>query len=107
MPGRTERPATPEVLLADAEAGEDAPEQIVRAEGAGDLAERLLGHAQVFGEQFAGTGFGQLAQTVIQVVGSLTQGFQVAPARAEVAFGRLGKAHAGLQMFAQQLKARA
>ena len=45
-------------LLADAEAGEDPTEKIVRTEGAGDLAQCLLGLAQVFGKQLACTGEG-------------------------------------------------
>lgn len=41
-------------LLADAEAREDPPQQVIRAERTGDFAEGLLSLAQVFGEQFAG-----------------------------------------------------
>ena len=41
-------------LLADAEAGEDAAQQIIRREGPGDLAQRLLGLTQVFGALGAG-----------------------------------------------------
>lgn len=37
-------------LLADAEAGEDAPQQIVRRKGTRDFAQGLLSHAQVFGQ---------------------------------------------------------
>ena len=65
------------VSLADAEAGEDAPQQVVAAEGAGDLTQGLLGHAQVFGEEFACAHQGQLVAAVIEVLFSLVQGFEV------------------------------
>lgn len=42
-------------LLTDAEAGKDPSQQIVTTKGTSDLAKSLLGHAQIFSQQFPGT----------------------------------------------------
>ena len=65
-------------LLADAEAGEDAAEQVVGAEGPGDLAKYLLGLPQVFGQEFARAGQGELAIAMVQSASGPLQGVQVA-----------------------------
>jgi hypothetical protein len=44
-----------EGLFTDAEAGKDPAQQIIGAECPGDLAQRLLGLPQIFGQQFTGT----------------------------------------------------
>src|SRR5690606_29153648 len=92
-------------LLADTEAGEDASQQVVGAESAGDFSEGLLRMAQIFGEQFAGAHQRQLRAAVLEVLLSLQQRLEMAAARAEAAFSRLLITHAGLQVFAQQIKA--
>lgn len=94
-----------EGLLADAEAGEDPPQQVVAAEGAGDLAQCLLRHAQVFGQQLAGAHQGELVAAVLEVLLGLMQRFNMAAAGAEAAFCGLLITHAGFQVLAQQLEA--
>ncbi|MCY1183567.1 hypothetical protein D9M73_241990 [compost metagenome] len=47
-------------LFADAEAGEDAPEQVIGTESSGNFAQGLLCLAKVFGQQLTGAGQGQL-----------------------------------------------
>ena len=92
-------------LFADAETGEDTPEQVIGAEGTGDFPQHLLGLAQVFGQQLTGSGQGQLATPMFQGRAGLAQGFQMATTGTEAAFSRLLVAHAGFQVLAQQIQA--
>jgi hypothetical protein len=62
-------------LFTDTEAGENAPQQVIGAKGPSDFAQGLLRHPQVFGEQFAGPGEGQLSMPMLEVSGSLAQRF--------------------------------
>lgn len=87
----------------DAEAGEDSPEQVVRAERSGDLAERLLCQAQILGQQLARAGQCQLGMPMLQVLVGQTQCVQMAAPSAETAFRSLLVAHALLEVFAEQL----
>ena len=70
------------VSLANTEAGEDAPQQIVAAEGTGDLAQSLLRHTQILGQQFTRAHQGELVAAVLEVLLRLQQRFEVAPPRA-------------------------
>lgn len=65
----------------------------------------LLGLAQILGQQLACAIVDKLAVAMLQRLASLAQRLQVAPAGAETAFRGLFEAHAGLQVFAQQLQA--
>ncbi|MNR09827.1 hypothetical protein D3C85_1260480 [compost metagenome] len=60
--------------------------------------------AQVFGEQLTGPGQGQLGVAVVEMAGGQAQRLQMPPAGAEAALGRLFVAHAGFQVFAQQIQ---
>src|SRR5471032_876124 len=91
-------------LFADAEAGKDPPQQVIRAECAGNLTEELLSMAQILRQQLAGTRQGQLCMTVLQGRTGMPQGFQMAATGAEAALGGLFITHAGLEVFAQQLQ---
>lgn len=53
-------------LLADAETREDATQQVVGGECAGDFAQVLLGLAQILGQQFAGAIVDKLAVAMLQ-----------------------------------------
>ena len=74
------------VLLADAEGGEDMAEQVVAADRTGDAAQRVVGKAQVFGDEFAVLAGVQLGEGVLVVAFGLVQGAQVAFARDVRAF---------------------
>ena len=91
--------------LADAEAGEDAPQQVIGAEGASDPAQSLLGHTQILGQQLASAHQGELIAAVLKVLLRLQQRFEVAPPSAEAALCGLLITHAGLQVLAQQIEA--
>ena len=75
-------------LLADAELAEDLAEQVVGAERAGDLGQRIVRRAQFFGEQFqrAVAHRGVFARG-LQVGGAALQGLHMALAGDEHALG--------------------
>ena len=78
-------------LLANAKAREDDAQQVVGREFAGDLAQRLLGQAQFFGQQVDGGRAG--VQPVVRGLQALlraAQGGQVAFAGDDGAFARRG-----------------
>ena len=61
-------------------------EQVVAADRAGDAAQRVVGKAQVFGDEFAVLAGVQLGEGVLVVAFGLVQGAQVAFARDVRAF---------------------
>ena len=79
-------------LLADAEGGEDLAEHVVRGELAGDFAEGFVGLLEFFGEELAGAAGFQLLAAGGDVAGCTIEGVEVAAARNEQAFGRVGPA---------------
>lgn len=62
----------PLLLFADAEAGENPSEQIIRAERPGNFTQGMLSLAQIFGEQFACPGQGQLRAAMFQCRAGVT-----------------------------------
>ena len=56
----------PSPITADAETREDATQQVVGGECAGDFAQVLLGLAQILGQQFAGAIVDKLAVAMLQ-----------------------------------------
>jgi hypothetical protein len=44
-----------EGLFANAETGKNPPQQVIGAESTGELTQKVLGLAQIFGQQFTGT----------------------------------------------------
>ena len=88
-------------LLADTEAGKDPAQEVVAGEFAGNLVQRLLGAAKLFGDELAGTAFLELALSFIDVAAGAGQGLEVPVARGDRACVECLIAHAELQVGAQ------
>lgn len=86
------------VLFSDAKTGKNLPQQIIRAELAGDLGQAILGLSELFGDQFARLADLQLSQGILDKLMALPQGFQVPSAGDEDVIGCIGKADAVLQV---------
>src|SRR6266446_2009183 len=89
------------LLLADAEPGENPPQQILRGELAGDLTQGLLRGAQLLGDQLPGTVLGELARGFFGVLSRTRQRLQVPAAGADRPGIHTLVPHALLQMRAQ------
>ncbi len=63
-------------LLADAETGENPPQQVIRAECPGNLPQGLLRLPQVFRQQLTRASQGQLCTAMFQVLTGLAQGIR-------------------------------
>ena len=65
------------ILLPDAEAAEDLAEQILAGEFSGDLAQGVLGEAQILGEQFEGSGAAQDIGGILHMLPRTAQGVEM------------------------------
>src|SRR5690606_460432 len=87
--------------LPDAEAAEDPPQQVLARELAGDFTQRLLGFAQLFGDQLARAPFREQSGSFIYMTACARERIQMALARADRTGFQRAEAHAGLEMLAQ------
>ena len=91
--------------FADTERTENFPQQIVRAEFAGDLSERLLTQTQFLCHQLAGAALVEMPQRLFEMFVRAIEGIEVATAGEEHSRICAVVADAFLQMFAQQIHA--
>src|SRR5262245_802581 len=88
-------------LFADAEAREDAAEQVIRREFAGDLVQVLLRGAQLLGDELAGAALAKLTLGGFDMSSGASERIQMPLARRHGAAFRRLKSHARLQVSAQ------
>ena len=83
----------PGALLANAEAGKNPPQQVIRGEFAGDFGESVLRQAQVFGQQLTGPVLLQLHTALVKKLAGTAYRVKVAAAGDKAARVRGLKAH--------------
>src|SRR6056297_100854 len=79
----------------DAETGEDAAQQVVAGNLAGDAAQCHLGVAQLFGHQFAGAAGLEVASAGLEALPRIGQGLQMPAPRGQRALAEVGAARQG------------
>ena len=94
------------MLFPDTKAIEDAIQQVIGADLAGDFAEGFLSLAKIFGHEFAGGGRCQDRAGSLQVAQGFLQGIQVPAAGEEFAFASAVKTGNPPEMLLQQIDAR-